>query len=227
MRNLLSNAIKFTPVGGNIVVTIKFEPNSTKSAEDNKINGALVISVKDTGAGMSLADQKRLFKEAVQFRPHELQGGGGSGIGMMITKGIVDLHDGTIDVYSPGEGLGSTFTVRIPITRIFTSSTKTMEYDCFSSKSSYHKLHENASTSDESCNSKKHISSSIQYFSVNLNLLIFGDSVMSRNMMRRVLASHGHLVDEAENEVKAVETIKREVLKLRVSFVHLDMQVRS
>ena len=122
MRNLLSNAIKFTPVGGNITVAIKFEPyiHATSTEVDAHLTGALVISVVDTGAGMSEADQKRLFKGVVQFRPHELQAGGGSGLGLMITKGIVDLHGGVIEVHSAGEGLGSTFTVRIPMTRTIT-----------------------------------------------------------------------------------------------------------
>ena len=119
MRNLLSNAIKFTPTGGEIIITIKFDPAQSMHMEDGEqLAGDLVISVKDTGAGMSEADQKRLFKEVVQFRPHELQAGGGSGLGLMITKGIVDLHGGVIEVYSAGEGLGSTFTVRIPMIRV-------------------------------------------------------------------------------------------------------------
>ena len=138
MRNLLSNAIKFTPKGGKIVVTIKFEPVlcDTAPVEGELLSGTLVISVADSGAGMSEADQKRLFKEVVQFRPHELQAGGGSGLGLMITKGIVDLHESKIEVYSAGEGLGSTFTLRIPMSRIFcSSSTKSMDSFCCSSKS--------------------------------------------------------------------------------------------
>ena len=139
MRNLLSNAIKFTPTGGKIIVTIKFEPvpcvNTTGECEH--LSGTLIISVTDTGAGMSEIDQKRLFKEVVQFRPHELQAGGGSGLGLMITKGIVDLHESTIEVYSAGELCGSTFTVKIPMTRTIacSSSAKSMGSYCCSSKS--------------------------------------------------------------------------------------------
>ena len=53
----------------------------------------------------------------VQFSPEKLQGGGGSGIGLFITKGIMDLHGGEIAVFSEGEGLGCTFTVKVPMTR--------------------------------------------------------------------------------------------------------------
>ena len=117
IRNLLSNAIKFTPAGGNITVTIRFESSTLFNSFCTHLTGMLVISVADNGVGMSEIDQKRLFKEVVQFRPHELQAGGGSGLGLMITKGIVDLHGGTIEVYSAGEGRGSVFTLKIPMIR--------------------------------------------------------------------------------------------------------------
>ena len=64
--------------------------------------GMLRISVIDSGAGISLENQKRLFTEIVQFNPEVLQGGGGSGFGLYICNGIVDLHGGSIDVFSEG-----------------------------------------------------------------------------------------------------------------------------
>ena len=64
--------------------------------------GMLRISVIDSGTGISLENQKRLFTEIVQFNPEVLQGGGGSGFGLYICKGIVDLHGGSIDVFSKG-----------------------------------------------------------------------------------------------------------------------------
>jgi signal transduction histidine kinase/CheY-like chemotaxis protein len=77
----------------------------------------LVVSVTDQGAGISHENQQRLFKEIVQFNPEKLQAGGGSGFGLFITKGIVDLHGGAISVFSVGEGHGCTFTVSIPMVR--------------------------------------------------------------------------------------------------------------
>ena len=79
--------------------------------------GKLVISVYDSGAGISKENQQRLFKDVVQFNPEILQAGGGSGLGLWITKGIVDLHSGEIDVQSEGEGLGSVFIVKLPMCR--------------------------------------------------------------------------------------------------------------
>ena len=86
---------------------------SNKSNKSNKSNGSeedgshaqqgvLRISVIDSGAGISPENQQRLFKEIIQFNPEVLQGGGGSGFGLYICKGIVDLHDGSIDVFSEG-----------------------------------------------------------------------------------------------------------------------------
>jgi len=65
--------------------------------------GRLVVEVVDTGAGISPENQKKLFKEIVQFNPEKLQAGGGSGLGLWITKGIVDMHGGAIRVWSAGE----------------------------------------------------------------------------------------------------------------------------
>ena len=77
--------------------------------------GRLVVEVTDTGAGISKENQQKLFKEIVQFHPEKLQAGGGSGLGLWITKGIVDLHSGNISVHSEGEGCGATFRVEIPM----------------------------------------------------------------------------------------------------------------
>ena len=154
IRNLLSNAIKFTPVEGDITVSISFEQlpkdvqqsrsDSEKAAAANKKGpttqrGCLLIKVADTGAGISTVDQGRLFKEVVQFRPHELQEGGGSGLGLMITKGIVECHQGSIEVYSAGEGTGSMFSVRLPMTRIIPSPQS--DKDATSKDSSLDNLH--------------------------------------------------------------------------------------
>ena len=54
------------------------------------------MTVTDNGAGISASDQKKLFNQVVQFRPEILQHGGGSGLGLWICKGIVDLHGGKL-----------------------------------------------------------------------------------------------------------------------------------
>jgi signal transduction histidine kinase/CheY-like chemotaxis protein len=103
LRKLVSGEFRFQGSG-------KWNMESSKDSQDK-----LIITVTDEGAGISPENQQRLFKEVVQFNPEKLQAGGGSGFGLFITKGIVDLHGGTINVYSAGEDHGCTFTVSIPI----------------------------------------------------------------------------------------------------------------
>ena len=82
------------------------------------VRGRLIIIVKDSGCGMLEKDYSRLFNWIVQFSPEVLQAGGGSGLDLWITKGIVDLHQGEISVHSVGLGYGSSFTVELPVTQL-------------------------------------------------------------------------------------------------------------
>ena len=104
VRNLLSNAVKFVAAKtGLIRVGIKFvtkqadahiASGESSAAFPSIVHGELVVTVTDNGAGISASDQKKLFNQVVQFRPEILQHGGGSGLGLWICKGIVDLHGG-------------------------------------------------------------------------------------------------------------------------------------
>ena len=78
-RNLFSNAIKFTKNDGH--VTVRVEVKTVEGIE------LVEVSVQDTGAGLSAANLGKLFGEGVQFNANGLQGGGGSGLGLFITKG--------------------------------------------------------------------------------------------------------------------------------------------
>src|SRR5207249_4456238 len=100
--NLLSNAIKFTPGGGLIEVRLQ------------QTNYQAEIVVKDTGRGISAAFLPYVFDrfrqaEAATSKPH-----GGLGLGLAIVRQLVEMHDGTIQADSPGDGKGATFTVRLP-----------------------------------------------------------------------------------------------------------------
>ena len=104
MDNLLSNAIKFTPVGGRIVVRTAFE------------DGQVVFEVTDSGPGISAADQAQLFERFFRTRSAVDQAIRGTGLGLTITKEIVDAHHGSITVES-AVGKYSTFRVRLPETQ--------------------------------------------------------------------------------------------------------------
>jgi PAS domain S-box-containing protein len=103
MFNLLSNAVKFTPDGGAIKV------------EGRREGEELIISVSDTGVGISSQEQKRIFEEFYQVSGGVKDKTPGTGLGLSLTKGIVEMHGGRIWVESEGLGKGSRFTFTLPI----------------------------------------------------------------------------------------------------------------
>ncbi|MGB3138058.1 MAG: ATP-binding protein, partial [Nodosilinea sp.] len=102
MSNLLSNAVKFTPDGGQITVTLR------------SLGDQAVISVQDTGIGISPDFLPYLFESFRQEDVSITRRHGGLGLGLAIVRQLVDIHGGTITVRSPGEGQGATFTVCFP-----------------------------------------------------------------------------------------------------------------
>jgi len=99
--NLVGNAIKFTDTGE---VAIKAEAN----------NGAFYVSVRDTGPGISAADQAKLFQEFQQADNAITRKKGGTGLGLAISKRIIEMHGGRIWVESR-VGQGSTFAFTLPV----------------------------------------------------------------------------------------------------------------
>lgn len=100
--NLLANAVKFTPDGGS--VTLAVTPEGT----------GLAITVSDTGIGLAAADLERIFTPFEQADGSAARRYEGTGLGLSLTKKLVELHGGTISAASPGPGCGSTFRVRLP-----------------------------------------------------------------------------------------------------------------
>jgi len=102
LLNLVGNAIKFTDAGGVVI---------RASAAD----GWFTIAVRDTGPGISPADQSKIFEEFQQADNSSTRKKGGTGLGLSIAKRIIELHGGRIWVQSvPSEG--STFSFTLPIT---------------------------------------------------------------------------------------------------------------
>jgi signal transduction histidine kinase/CheY-like chemotaxis protein len=101
--NLVSNAVKFTPKGGHVYVTLSREASSFQ------------IQVRDTGQGISPELLPHVFDRFRQADSSMRRRFAGLGLGLSIVKYIVEAHGGTVEAASPGEGKGSTFTVRLPI----------------------------------------------------------------------------------------------------------------
>jgi two-component system sensor histidine kinase BaeS len=104
LGNLLTNAIRYTDAGGHVLVRVREQ------------GGEAVLTVRDTGVGMTPADLARVFDRFWRADPARQRATGGTGLGLTIAQRIVRDHQGRIAVASePGDG--TTFTVRLPLTR--------------------------------------------------------------------------------------------------------------
>ncbi len=125
----LSNAVKATPTGGRIVVTVRGVQSSEFTLDrterpDRELSSVnrgqpaefMEIAVQNTGIGIKSEDLPRLFQVFTQLEPTITKRYKGTGLGLALTKQLVQLHGGQLWADSKGEGLGSTFTVRLPLT---------------------------------------------------------------------------------------------------------------
>jgi PAS domain S-box-containing protein len=102
VTNLLNNAVKYTEPGGHITLSLAREGDRA------------VLRVRDTGIGITAEMQENIFDLFVQADHSLDRGRGGLGIGLTLVRSLVELHGGTISVFSRGPGHGSEFTVRLP-----------------------------------------------------------------------------------------------------------------
>ena len=101
IRNLLDNAIRYTPEHGSVTLAVTTD------------GGDAVLSVSDTGMGIPLKSQSRVFERFYRVDKDRSRGRGGTGLGLSIVKHVVELHGGHVSLDSE-LGEGSTFTVRLP-----------------------------------------------------------------------------------------------------------------
>jgi len=111
--NLLSNATKFTPDGGRIGVTADVLRQCTRDGD--RARDMLRVAVADTGEGISPENQERIFERFAQIESESGQQHQGTGLGLALTRRLVELHNGHISVESKGKGMGSTFIFQIPM----------------------------------------------------------------------------------------------------------------
>ncbi|SEH47586.1 Signal transduction histidine kinase [Olsenella sp. KH1P3] len=106
VTNIMSNAMRYTPEGGWVVVAI----------DRDRFKNEMLISVRDTGIGIAKEDIPRVFSRFWRSDASRERVSGGLGVGLALTKEIIDKHNGSIGVESE-LGKGTTFTLRIPIDR--------------------------------------------------------------------------------------------------------------
>lgn len=102
VRNLIDNAIRYTPPDGSVTVTVTRE------------NGDGLLQVEDTGAGIPLNAQSRVFERFFRVDDDRSRGSGGTGLGLSIVKHVTEMHGGHVSLRSE-LGEGSSFKVRLPL----------------------------------------------------------------------------------------------------------------
>ena len=103
LDNLVNNAERYSPPGTPITLSV---------SEDGKW---ALLQVRDQGMGVDRAERNKIFKPFYRGASAHGVMRQGSGLGLYLVKGIVSMHRGTVDVISPGPGMGSTFRVRLPL----------------------------------------------------------------------------------------------------------------
>lgn len=173
LLNLLSNAVKYTPDGGAIELRIA----QSGRGEDGR--GHYSFHVRDNGIGMTPEFAARVFDAFEREKTSTVSGIQGTGLGMAITKRIVDLMGGTIDVITT-PGAGSEFVVRV-------------DY-ALAPKDAHRQGAERDETAEDAFSGKR--------------LLLVDDMAINREIASAVLEMNGFLVEEADDGTKAVELVK-------------------
>ena len=174
--NLLSNAMKFTPEGGRIWLLV----SQLEQTKEDK--GIYEIRVKDTGIGMEQGFIKHIFEPFERERTSTVSKIQGTGLGMPITKNIVEMMGGTIDVHSQ-KGVGSEFIIRLEL-RLQTE-TKGLE------NGQSRKLQEEQG---------------LEKFA-GKRLLLAEDNELNREIACMLLGKYGFVIDTAEDGQEAVDMV--------------------
>jgi len=172
--NLLSNAIKFTPKQGKIGVVLE------------RVNSHLEITVRDSGIGIKPEFLPIIFDRFRQVDSSSTRSHGGLGLGLSIVKNLIELHGGTINARSEGEGHGSTFIVSLPLAPI---------------RQGGQREHPTASKAAPFDGSKVNL--------LGIHVLVVDDEPDARALLKRVLLECGAEVTVAGSAAEALAEITR------------------
>ena len=178
LLNLLSNAVKFTPAGGTVSVRLKQFPGPTKGS------ALYEFRIKDNGIGMSQEFVQKIFSPFERERTSTVSRTQGTGLGMAITKNIVDMMGGTVEVQTE-QGKGTEFTVRLPL-RI-QSAHRRVE-----------KIPEPESPALPAAKADFR----------DRRILLVEDNELNSEIAAEILSQYGFQVDTAKNGAEAVEKVQ-------------------
>ena len=200
VHNLLSNAFKFTREGGEIILNLKAGENEG------------IIIVKDTGIGIPAGQLDKVFDRFYQVDSSQTRGYEGSGLGMALSKELVELHHGTISVESI-EGRGSTFIVRLPLGK------EHLRKDELKDTSGHRKIKassEELITVENTFTLQNRSEITVTTSEHVPVLLIVEDNADMRHYMRKTMADQYQII-EAENGKTGVTLAKESVPDLIIS----------
>ena len=175
--NLLSNAIKFTPKGGKVQVLLQ------------RMNSHMEFSVSDTGIGIPASFLPHVFDRFSQKDSSTTRSYGGLGLGLAISKQLVELHGGTLQAKSPGEGHGATFIVQLPLAILETEA------------ESANRVHPTIRSTEEQAALPD---------LTGVHVLVVDDEADARDLIQRVLQEQGATVSVAsggEEALRILETL--------------------
>ena len=184
--NLLSNAIKFTPAGGAVTLGLAREDDS------------FALTVSDTGAGIDPAFLPHIFERFRQGGASGARRQGGLGLGLSIVRHIVEMHDGTVEARSGGQGQGATFVVRLPVKDAAADKVQTLGREQESQMAASPRLD-------------------------GMRVLVVDDEADARNLIAAVLQGRGARVFMAGSSPEAVEMLRHE----RPDVVLSDISMRD
>ena len=174
--NLLTNAVKFTPKGGHVQIRLE------------RVNSNVEISVSDTGKGISPEFLPYVFDRFRQADYLTTRRYGGLGLGLAITRHIVELHGGTVRAESPGENMGATFTVSLPVMIVHRKDDSAL-----------------STTGNPSPSEVKNAAFSRARQLKGFRVLVIDDEADSRDLLVTVLDLYGAQVSAAATVAEAVE----------------------
>lgn len=172
--NLLSNAVKFTPRNGSVQVKL------------HCTNSHALIAVSDSGEGIKRDFLPRVFDRFSQADGSSTRTHGGLGLGLAIVRHLVEIHGGTVHAESPGEGLGATFIVSLPLMEASKPQVRSLEFELNNPVVSRSEWTANSPSLD------------------GLRLLIVDDEVDFRELVTTMLGHYGAVVKVAASAGEAL-----------------------
>lgn len=189
--NLLANAVKFTPKNGRVQLRLE------------RVNSHIEIIVSDTGTGIESDFLPYVFERFQQADMSRTRKFGGLGLGLSITRHLIELHGGTIHAFSEGLGKGATFTVKLPL-NIFSDGGNFADNN---GSRTHPAVFKGAVRLDPPPELK------------NLRLLIVDDSPDAREMLQTLLENCGINVRQASSAAAALEKLQAEFFDILISDV--------